>query len=231
MRIKKYSSDLSAKHWQIIEKILIVKRKSRWSLKDIVDAIFYVSKNGCVWRDLPADFPCWQTVYWYFCKWVKDGTWERINRCLIVDSRAKVDKDAQPSVAIIDSQSVKNSPTCTENVGIDGGKLVKGRKRFYIVDTLGNLLDSFVSPANCYDGTTAIKYWEVVALNNILLENIKIVYADATFGGTFKQAMGEKMGITVEIPQIPIAQKGKVAIHEKRWIVERTGTPSLLLGL
>jgi putative transposase len=73
MRIKKYSSDLSAKSWQIIEKLLLIQRKSRWSLKDIVDAILYVTKNGCVWRDLPADFPCWQTVYWYFRKWVKDG--------------------------------------------------------------------------------------------------------------------------------------------------------------
>jgi putative transposase len=74
MRIKKYSSDLSVKSWQIIEKLLIIQRKSRWSLKDIVDAILYVTKNGCVWRDLPADFPNWQTVYWYFRKWVKDGT-------------------------------------------------------------------------------------------------------------------------------------------------------------
>ena len=222
MRIKKYSSDLSAKSWQIIEKLLLIQRKSRWSLKDIVDAILYVTKNGCVWRDLPADFPCWQTVYWYFRKWVKDGTWERINGCVIVDYRVKVDKNAQPTVAIIDSQSAKNSPTCTDNVGVDGGKLIKGRKRFYIVDTLGNLLDSFVTAANCYDGTTAIKYWEVLSLHNILLENIQIVYADGTFGGTFKQQMHEKMGITVEIPKTPIAQKGKMTIHEKRWIVERS---------
>ncbi len=192
------------------------QRKSRWCLKDVVDAILYVTKNGCVWRDLPADFPNWQTVYWYFRKWVKDGTWERINGCLIVDYRVKVDKNAQPSVAIIDSQSAKNSPTCTDNVGVDGGKLIKGRKRFYIVDTLGNLLDSFVTPANCYDGTTAIKYWEVLSLHNILLENIQIVYADGTFGGTFTQQMHEKMGITVEIPKTPIAQKGKMTIAECR---------------
>jgi putative transposase len=210
--------------WRILNFILvlIVKRKSRWCLKDIVDGIFYVTKNGCVWRDLPADFPAWQTVYWYFRKWVKEGTWERINGCLVVDYRTKVDKNAQASVAIIDSQSVKNSPTCTENVGIDGGKLIKGRKRFYVVDTLGNLLDSFVTPANCYDGTTAIKYWALLSSKNILLANIQTVYADGTFGGTFKHDMEQKMGITVEIPTIPIAQKGKIPIHEKRWIVERT---------
>jgi putative transposase len=69
------------------------------------------------------------------------------------------DKNFQPTVAIIDSQSVKNSASCTAEVGIDGGKPVKGRKRFYLTDTLGNLLDSFVVPANSYDRTTSAKRW------------------------------------------------------------------------
>jgi len=121
---------------------------------------FLPDKNGCMWRDLPGEFPLWQTVYWYYHKWVKDGTWENINRSLIVDSRISNGKKFEPTVAIIDSQSTKNNPTCTSHVGIDGGKLVKGRKRFYITDTLGNLLDCFVVPANRYDGTTAAKHWQ-----------------------------------------------------------------------
>ncbi|WP_375558746.1 hypothetical protein ACE193_13470 [Bernardetia sp. OM2101] len=60
-------------------------------------------------------------------------------------------------MVIIDSQSVKNSSTSTENVGIDGAKKIKGRKHFYIVDTLGSLVESFVCPTNFYDGTTAIE--------------------------------------------------------------------------
>ena len=224
MRIKKYSSDLSPKSWQVIEKIIQVRRKSKWDLEQIVNAILYLTKNGCVWRDIPGEFPPWITIYWrpslrYYCKWVTDGTWKNISDCLIVDFREKQGKKAQPTVAIIDSQS---SSTCSENVGIDGGKLIKGRKRFYIVDTLGNLLDSFVVSANCYDGTTAIKYWESLSYHNILLDNVTKIYADGTFGGTFSKEMAERYGTTVEIPKIPIAQKGKVTIHEKRWIVERT---------
>jgi putative transposase len=222
MRNKKYSSALSFKSWQVIEKLIPVQRKSKWDLKSIVEGIFYVCKNGCVWRDLPLDFPAWQTVYWYFRKWVKTGVWENISACLTVDYRVKMGKSAEPSVAIIDSQSVKNSSTCTEEVGIDGGKLIKGRKRFFIVDTLGNLLASFVCSANCYDGTTALKKWELLSIEHILLDKIKKVYADGTFGGSFKREMQEKMGIEVEIPSVPIAQKGKVEIHEKRWIVERS---------
>lgn len=222
MRIKTYSSDLSAKSWQVIKNILPVKRKSKWDLHEIINAIFYLTKNGCVWRDIPGEFAPWQTVYWYYRKWVKDGTWNHINRLLIANNRLMEEKDWQPKTAIIDSQTTKNSSTSTENIGIDGGKLIKGRKRFYIVDTLGNLLDSFIVPANLYDGTTAIKYWCAKYSENELLENIQLIYADGTFGGTFRRQMKAKYEIEVEIPIIPIAQKGKVEIHEKRWIVERT---------
>ncbi len=191
-------------------------------MHEVVNGIFYLTKNGCMWRELPGEFPPWQTVYWYYNKWVKDGTWENVNRSLVADNRIVNDKNFQPSVVIIDSQSSKNSPTCTEQVGIDGGKLVKGRKRFYITDTLGNLLDSFVVSANSYDGTTAVKYWSRMFFDNELLQNTKLIFADGTFGGTFRQEMEDKYNISVEIPQVPIAQKGKTEIHEKRWIVERT---------
>ena len=60
MRLKKYSSDIPARGWQAIEKILLVQRKSKWELKEIINAIFYITKNGCVWRDLPGEFPPWQ---------------------------------------------------------------------------------------------------------------------------------------------------------------------------
>jgi putative transposase len=222
MRLKQYSSDLSAKGWQVIQKIILVQRKSKWDLHEVVNGIFYLTKNGCMWRDLSGEFPPWQTVYRYYQKWIKDGTRDTINRSLVADNRIVNDKYFQPTVAIIDSQSSKNSSTCTENVGIDGGKLIKGRKRFYITDTLGNLLDSFVVSANRYDGTVAINRWNTMSCNNELLQNVHLVFADGTFGGTFRKEMEEKYNISVEIPKVPIARKGKIEIHEKRWIVERT---------
>ena len=222
MRLKKYSSDLSERSWENIQPYIHIRRKSKWDMKDIVDGMMYVTKNGCVWRDLPADFPIWQTVYWYFNKWVKDGTLDAISNCLTMDYRLKRGLEAEPEIAIVDSQSTKNSITCTENVGIDGGKLVKGRKRFYFVDLLGNLLASFVVAANSYDGTTAARFWDALLLQSNLLDRIKTIFADGTFGGTFTDLMKKQYDIEVTIPKIPIAQKGKVTIHEKRWIVERT---------
>ena len=222
MRLKQYSSDLSAKGWQVTQKIILVQRTSKWDLHEVVNGIFYVTKNGCIWRDLPGEFPPWQTVYWYYRKWVRDGTRDNINRSLVSDNRIINDKSFQPTTVIIDSQSIKNSSTCTEQVGIAGGKLIKGRKRFYITDTLGNLIDSFVVSANSYDGTTAAKRWNTMLSDNELLQNVRLIFADGTFGGTFSKEMQQQYDIVVEIPKVPIARKGKMDIHQKRWIVERT---------
>jgi uncharacterized membrane protein len=86
------SSDLSAKSCQVIQKVIHVQRKSKWDLKEIVNGIFYLTKNGCMWRNLPGEFPPWQTVYWYYSKWVSDGTWENLNRLLVMDNRISIDK-------------------------------------------------------------------------------------------------------------------------------------------
>ncbi|MEK6479948.1 transposase [Catalinimonas sp. 4WD22] len=136
MRNKKYTSDISARGWQTIEKIITVQRSSKWELKEIVNAIFYVTKNGCVWRDLPGDFPPWQTVYWYYRKWVVNGTLKNISACLVVDYREKQGKKAQPTVAIVDSQTSKNSSSSTEDIGVDGGKLIKGHRGTDVNDFL-----------------------------------------------------------------------------------------------
>lgn len=89
MRIKKYTSDLDLADWQRIEPLITVRRRSKWPLQEVLNGILYVLKNGCGWRDLPGEFPCWNTVHYYFAKWGKDGTWENINLCLLVDYREK----------------------------------------------------------------------------------------------------------------------------------------------
>jgi putative transposase len=220
--VKKYSTDLSPAQWQRIEKLIEVKRKSKWPLQKIVEGIFYLTKNGCVWRDLPSDFPSWQTVYWYFQKWVKSGVFELISAAMTLDYRILHEKQALPSAVIVDSQSVKNSAWATQSVGIDGGKLIKGRKRFVLCDTLGNLLNASVVSANCHDGVTAAQLWEYWSLNQPLLDKVNLVFADGTFGGTFKRHLEASCGVNVEIPKGAIAKKGNVSITAFRWIVERT---------
>jgi putative transposase len=74
-----------------------------------VNAILYVLKTGCQWAKLPHDFPPYSTVFWYFRQWRQEGTWERLNTALREQTRRAVGRDAQPSAAIIDSQSVKTT--------------------------------------------------------------------------------------------------------------------------
>ncbi len=219
--MKKYSTDLSLSQWQRISGLFKVQRRSKWNLQRIVEAIFYVSKNGCVWRDLPQEFPPWATVYWYFRKWGADGTWELISAEMSLMNRIDHHRRACPSVVIIDSQSVKNSSSATQQVGFDGGKRIKGRKRFIVTDTLGNLLWTQVTAANCYDATTAAKFWPEAAHRQPLLDEVRCVLADQTFGGTFRNLLAPR-GVKVELLSKTVARKGSMAISQTRWVVERT---------
>ena len=97
---KRYSSDLPARDRQQLEPLLVVRRRGKWPLVEVVNAILYVLKNECVWRDLPGDLPGdlppWGTVYWYFAKWEADGTWQRASTCRKVSSRERAQKKLVP---------------------------------------------------------------------------------------------------------------------------------------
>jgi putative transposase len=110
---KRYSSDLSDAEWAIIEGFFDAAQKDRGrgppeDLREIMNAIFYVSKNGCIWRDLPGEFPFWKRVYNYYSRLKLSGKLERLMHCLHAQVRQKQGRAASPSLAIIDSQSVKS---------------------------------------------------------------------------------------------------------------------------
>ena len=108
-----YPSDLSETEWQLIEPLLpaesTIGHPRDVELRDIVEAIFYVQREGCTWRALPDDFPAWQTVYGYLRLWQKLGIWQRLHDCLRTQLREAVGKKLQASAGIIDSQSVKTT--------------------------------------------------------------------------------------------------------------------------
>ena len=113
MERKRYPTDLSDKEWAILEPVVpAVKpggRPARWPRREIVNAIFYLVRSGCTWRQLPHDFPPHQTVYDYFRQWRVDGTWEHLHARLRELLRIRLGREATPSAAIIDSQSVKTT--------------------------------------------------------------------------------------------------------------------------
>jgi putative transposase len=110
---KAYPSDLREGEWAILEPLVpAVKaggRPARWSRREIVNAILYVVRGGNQWRAMPHDLPPWQTAYGYFRQWRNAGTWETIHSAIRERARRQVGREATPSAAILDSQSVKTS--------------------------------------------------------------------------------------------------------------------------
>src|SRR5258708_186579 len=112
---KTYPSDSSGEEWQLIFPYLPplcpTGRPKTWDWRDILDAIFYVTKIGCQWRAVPGDLPPWQSVYRYF-RWLSEAEWWRkLNDYLSQEWRLQQGREADPSAGSIDSQSVKASET------------------------------------------------------------------------------------------------------------------------
>ena len=155
-RPRRYPSDTSDAEWEITAPFIPVGgtrvraggRPVAYARRDIVDAIRYLDHNSVVWRALPVDFPPWRTVYHYFRKWDRDGTLNGLHNGLREQIRLAEGRAADPSAAILDSQSVRAAETVAQGSrGYDGGKKINGRKRHIAVDTGGLLLMVLVTGA------------------------------------------------------------------------------------
>jgi len=112
-----YPSDLTDEQWVRLEPLLRPDRGGRhaggrprkYPLRRVVDALLYVVKTGCQWRQLPANFPLWLSVHQQFRAWRDDGTWERVGKGLREQGRRAAGRGATPTVAILDSQSAKTA--------------------------------------------------------------------------------------------------------------------------
>ncbi len=125
-QLKVYQSDLTDAEWALIEPLLppekCVGRDREVDLREVLNAIFYRVDNGVKWRNLPGDFPCWQTVYSYYAAWVKLGVLEEINVLLVSQVRVQAGREAHPSLGMIDSQSVRLGEKGGRKLGLMASK-------------------------------------------------------------------------------------------------------------
>jgi len=219
---KRYPSDLTDKEWEIIAQ-LIPQAKSggrprEVNIREVANAIFYMVKGGMVWRMLPKDFPCWQTVYNYYREWKNDGIIENIHKILREKVREKEGKEKTPSAAIIDSQSVKIGNQMGEERGFDAAKKVKGRKRHILVDTLGLILICVVHNAAIQDRDGAKKVFEKIKDQ---FPRLQLIWADGGYAGELVGWVLLQLKLLLSIIKRNNDVKG-FQLLPRRWVVERT---------
>jgi putative transposase len=228
-----YPTDLTDEQWAVLEPLLPVMlcltvlggRPEKHRRRTMIDAMFYVADNGCKWRALPADFPPWQTVHGMFARWKADGAWADLVDRLRARVRAADGRDPEPSAAVIDSQSVRESaegvvPAATS--GYDSHKKVNGRKRHLMTDTLGLLIVVTVSPASAQDRDGAVALLQAAARRG--RSRLACAWADHGYhGDAYRAWAARELGIQVKIVEQDPERKGKgFQVLPRRWVVERT---------
>ena len=216
-----YDTDLSDAQWTLLEPLLpavIPAGAPRTTdLREVLNAIFYRLHNGCAWKNLPHDFPPEGTVRAYFHDWRRQGLWEQLNDTLRRQVRQAEGRDAEPTAAIIDSQSVKATRTSGLR-GYDAGKKVKGSKRHILVDTVGLLLCVVVHAANVQDRDGAKL---VFARAWPKFPTLRLVWADGGYAGKLIAWLHALCGWVLTIVKRNDDVKGWVLLP-RRWVVERT---------
>jgi len=218
-----YPSSLTDDEWELIMPHLPSEcgrgRRRQHCWREILDAVFYLTRTGCQWRNLPHDFPKWQTVYYHFQKLVHSGVWQALNAALSQKWRQSIGKTATPTAAVVDSQSVKASETGCFH-GYDAGKKTKGVKRHILVDTLGLILAVVVHSAGVAERQGASILFAKAHPLEACADLLKI-WADGGYSGDNFQKVATNYGWTIEIIKRSDDPKGFVVIP-KRWVVERT---------
>lgn len=218
---------LTDSQWTAISDIFS-KRKRTLCLRHVLNALLYIVRTGCQWRNLPAGNPKWTAVYYYFEKWIADGTFEKINFRLNSLDREQELRNSHPSLLCVDSQSIKLNPMLGKDRGIDGNKRVNGRKRQYLVDSGGRLCAVVVHAANMADGKGGLPLLEKL---DSITKRLEKFLADTSYNGIFADAVvkkgykyekaariGGNADTTVEQPKTG----KKFIVEAKRWVVERS---------
>ena len=220
-----YTSDLTDDQWAWLEPQLEdvltqnrLGRPMKLELREVLNTILYVVRNGVAWANVPHDLLNPNSVYYHFRKWCLDGTWRYLNQALRRYDRLQRKRKPNPSAAIIDSQSVKTTEAGGVR-GFDAGKRVNGRKRHIVVDTIGNLLDVVVHAANIQDYHGAKHVLRKVTET---VDTLQRIWADGMYEKDgLVEWVRDTLQIALDVVKRPPDQQGFVVLP-RRWVVERS---------
>ena len=219
-KTKRYPTDLTDEEWANIEPLLPRRsprgRPRAVDLREIMNAIRYLVRTGCGWRMLPKDFPPWETVYWWFRRFVRQLLFGTIHDVALMLDRERSGREASPSAGILDSQSVK-APAARVR-GYDANKKILGRKRHVAVDTDGRLLMVNLTTADISDSAGAQMILDAIRRRWPWLKHF---FADGAYDRGQLMDKAAFLGFVIKVVRRLADQPG-FTVLPRRWVVERT---------
>lgn len=218
---KRYPTDLTDAEWAHVEPFLPkpgrTGRRREVDLREVLNAIRYVARTGCGWRMLPKDFPPWQTVYWWFRRFVRLMLFRSIHNIAVMLDRERAGREASPTAGVLDSQTVKASAAGAKR-GYDGAKRTVGRKRHIAVDTDGRLLMVNLTSADISDSAGAQTILDALRKR---WPWIRHLFADSAYDRGKLMDKAAFLDFTVEVVR-RIDKDPGFKVVPRRWVVERT---------
>jgi transposase len=220
---KPYPSDVSDEEWAFVAPYLALVREDapqrNHHLREVFNGLRWIVRTGSAWRYMPHDLPPWEATYQQTRRWLSASVFEAMVHDLRVLLRLSEGRASAPTVAILDSRTLRSTPESGSRGGYDGAKRKKGSKVHAAVDTLGHLLAFlFVSPANeqerAWVGELAGAVQEATG------ESVELAYVDEGYTGERPAEEAEAHGMRLEVVKHSEAKRGFVLLP-RRWVVER----------
>ena len=217
-----YTTDVSDEEWAFVAPYLTLLSEDagqrRHDLREVYNGLRYIVKTGAHWRNMPHDLPPWPVVYQQTRRWLAASCFENIVHDLRVLLRRLAERPTPPTAVILDSRTLRSTPESGARAGYDGAKRRKGSKVHVAVDTLGDLLAAFVTPADAQDRAQVEQL--AAAVQAATGETVELAYVDQGYTGETAAQAAQAHGIQLSVVKLPEAKHGFVLLP-RRWVVER----------